>query len=68
MKRVRDALAGLRESSEPFEKAYDGNMYVLSIASASGSSKDYSPQPTCNHSSFSKILGFDDVWKVVEGL
>jgi len=67
MRRVREALLGVKKTSAPFAMQWDGNMHVLTVTSPEGR-KDYSPEASCNHQAFSKIVGFDEAWKLVESL
>ncbi len=66
--RVRDLLAKIRVSHEPFS-SWDGMMYGLTVTSASGSNQAYSPEATCNHDGFTRIAaGWSDLWSTVSTL
>jgi hypothetical protein len=67
VQRVRDAIAGIRISSDGFE-ALDGRMFALSITSASGV-ESYSPEAACGHDRFKKIVGgWNQLWSAVSSL
>jgi hypothetical protein len=55
IQRIREALAGVRVSSDP-HNALDGQMSVLTVTTAAGGAKDYSPEASCNHGRFTKIV------------
>lgn len=67
LRRVRDALAAVRVTTDP-RTSNDGRMYVLTVETPSGD-RHYSPEVNCGHGTVDKIsAGFDTLWTTVTAL